>query len=109
MKPSTEIVFWFSRVPSILISFLEVMCFDHKKHRTSVRACTIASKCLKIGFSRSKNRIFPFTVDWWSMLNALILLWLLRNKIKTLFGGQDSFYFHFISDSVSDDYPTVTC
>ena len=57
----------FRRVPSILISFLEVMRFDHKKHRTSIRACTIASKCLKIGFSRSKNRIFPFTVDWWPM------------------------------------------
>ena len=38
------------------------MCFDHKKHRTSIRACTIASKCLKIGFYRSKNRRYPETM-----------------------------------------------
>ena len=60
------------------------MRFDHKKHRTSIRACTIASKCVKIGFSRSKNRIFPFTVDWWRPNPSQITL---LAKIVLLRGG----------------------
>ena len=40
---------------------------------------------------------------------VLVEIRLTRNRIATPFSGQDSFYFHFIGVSVSDDYPTVTC